>query len=422
MIPHSPEVAAVVPAAGRGDRLGTGRNKLAIPIAGEPILVRALRPLEACPLVGEIVVVVSPQGEPCIPDLEKWGMRKARILPVGGEERWQSVYNGLVRVSPRFDFVLIHDGARPFLSLDLLNRCVQEAFVHDAAVAAIPVTDTIKRTDASGLVVETLDRSQLWQVQTPQVFRKELILAAYRGASEAAHQDPATDDAILVERLGTRVKLVMGDPFNIKVTRQVDLMFAQALASHWKGGWETAGEDAAGTQLSPSAAVQASPRGADFRSGFGYDVHPLAKGRPLVLGGVKIDHPLGLAGHSDADVVAHAICDALLGAAALGDIGQNFPEDDEEYRDISSLILLRRVSEMLAAAGYQVANIDVTVVAQEPKLAPYRLRMVENLSRAAALPSRCISVKATTTEKLGFVGRGEGIACYATALIYRKNL
>lgn len=406
----------MVPAAGSGERLAVGKNKLLLPLAGEPILVRALRPLEISPLVGEIVVVVRDRTEPFTSVLEESGIRKARVLPVGGKVRQQSVHNGLAHLESRFKFVIIHDGARPFLSPELLNRCIREGVASGAATAAVPVTDTVKRADASGLVAETLDRSHLWQVQTPQVFRTELILEAHRRAQEQAVEGGATDDASLVERLGVPVKLVLGDPLNIKITRQADLLFAEALAARWPKVGEGSGSKPGARTRRLSSVTPG------IRTGFGYDVHPLAKGRRLILGGVRITFPLGLLGHSDGDVLTHAICDALLGAASLGDIGKHFSDEEEEYRGISSLLLLRSVSEKLAEEGYQINNVDATVVAERPKLAPYHSQMEAKLARAALVPVHCINVKATTTEGLGFAGRGEGIACYATALIYKKSV
>jgi 2-C-methyl-D-erythritol 4-phosphate cytidylyltransferase/2-C-methyl-D-erythritol 2,4-cyclodiphosphate synthase len=416
MTTRLPELAAIVPAAGSGERLAIGKSKLLLTLAGEPIITHSLRTLELSPRVGEIIVVVGPRAKSITTAIAKSGFRKAKVLAVGGKSRQESVFNGLLQLNPAFKFILIHDGARPFLSPELLNLCIEGGLSFGAAAAAIPVTDTIKRAGDRGLVVETLDRSRLWQVQTPQVFRRELILEAHRQAQEAGNNS-STDDASLVERLGVPVKLVIGDPINIKITRQADLLFAEALAAQRSPQQVVRSEDkhARGARL-PSGYPP------DLHTGFGYDVHPLGKGRRLVLGGVRINHPLGLLGHSDGDVVTHAICDALLGAASLGDIGQHFPDKDEKYRGISSLVLLRDVAQKLAERGYYVKNIDVTVVAEEPKLASFRSQMEAKLARAVQVPVECVNVKATTTEGLGFAGRGEGIACYATALIYKKSV
>lgn len=367
--------------------------------------------------------------------LRRWGIQKARVLPLGGKDRQESVHKGLSQVSPSCEFVLIHDGARPFLSTELLNRCLQEGVACGAVAAALPVSNTIKRANVAGLVTQTLDRSVLWQIQTPQVFRRETIVRAHRQAQQDPSQGRATDDASLVERLGVPVRLVLGDPCNIKVTVPQDLLFAEAIAAHWSDGlgFDFAHrpdlvEGRAGAAAPLSRAPRRSSRSSDMsgasldlRTGFGYDVHPLAKGRALILGGVRIKHPLGLVGHSDGDVVTHAICDALLGAARLGDIGEHFPDAEEEYRGISSLLLLREVSEMLAANGYAVNNVDATVVAETPKVAPYRGQMERKLAQAAGVAETCVSVKATTTEGLGFAGREEGIACYAGALICKRS-
>ncbi len=311
---------------------------------------------------------------------------------LGGAERRDSVWQGLQEMSAGSDIVLIHDAARPFVSQRVISACIDAVRAHGAAVVACPVADTLKRADAGGTVAATLPRAGLWGAQTPQGFRADLARAAY--ARAIAENWDVTDDAAVVERAGHRVHLVEGDALNFKITGPDDLALAERLLGR--------------------ADVPSTPR-----SGFGYDVHRLAPDRPLVLGGVTVPHALGLLGHSDADVLAHAVIDALLGAAALGDIGQHFPDTDPRYRGISSLALLAQVGTLVRDSGYVIGNIDATIVAQAPKLAPYIPEMRARLAEALAVTVAQVSVKATTTEGLGFAGEGAGMAAYATASLGR---
>lgn len=293
----------------------------------------------------------------------------------------------------------VHDGARPLVTPVLIARVVAAAAKHGAAIPALPVGETVKRTNPSSTqVAETLDRRPLRLAQTPQVFGTELLRRAYAEAAAAAAGGQVTDDAQLVEAAGGVVRLVQGDPDNIKITLPEDLAVAEALLARRQGG----------------------SGGGALRVGHGYDVHRLVVGRALVLGGVALKHPLGLLGHSDADVLCHAAGDALLGAAALGDLGQHFPHDDPALRGISSLELLRRISALLHGAGCRLENLDVTVACQRPLLRPHVLAMRENLARALGVEPSQVSVKATTTEGLGFVGREEGIEARAVALVHKN--
>jgi 2-C-methyl-D-erythritol 4-phosphate cytidylyltransferase/2-C-methyl-D-erythritol 2,4-cyclodiphosphate synthase len=260
-------------------------------------------------------------------------------------------------------------------------------------VAAVALGDTIKEADGAGRVLGTLNRDRLRGVQTPQGFERSILLKAHRLAEESGKI--ATDDAALVEELGIPVYLVAGDEDNIKLTTPKDVWVAEALLRRRAGGEQ------------------------EQRVGHGYDVHRLLPGRPLILCGVEIAHDKGLLGHSDADVALHALCDALLGAAALGDIGSHFPDSDEAYRGISSLVLLERVAALLLKAGWRAVNADVTIAAQRPKLAPHLPRMRENIARALGVPLDCAGVKATTTEGLGFEGEEKGISAQAVCLLRR---
>ncbi|MGC8862541.1 MAG: 2-C-methyl-D-erythritol 4-phosphate cytidylyltransferase [Armatimonadota bacterium] len=378
--------SALIPAAGSGERFGRAGNKIFCEVAGKPVLAHTLAVFESCAAIEEIVLIVRQADLETARDLTKrFGLAKIRSIVCGGKHRHDSVANGLAHVT--LDIVAIHDAARPLVTDEIIRRSIEEAARTGACVAAVPVIDTIKSV-ADGRVEATVDRSSLYAVQTPQTFRTTLIVDAYARAYEDGFF--ATDDAALVERLGQEVTVVPGSYDNIKITTPADL-------------------EVVSTKLG----------GGEVRTGIGYDVHALVEGRKLILGGVQIDLEKGLAGHSDADVVVHAVMDALLGAASLGDIGRHFPDSDPQYRDISSLELLRRVGAMLSEAGWLVLNVDAVVVCERPKIAPFASAMSGRIAEALRIDANRISVKGTTTEGLGFAGRGEGIACQAVAAIRR---
>jgi 2-C-methyl-D-erythritol 4-phosphate cytidylyltransferase/2-C-methyl-D-erythritol 2,4-cyclodiphosphate synthase len=326
------------------------------------------------------VVVVLPATE-----LERWPGAVA-----GGSTRSESVRRGLAAVPADATIVCVHDAVRPFATAATYDAVI--AAVHagsDGAVPGTPVTDTIKRIDDAGRVVETPPRAELTAVQTPQAFRAAVLRQAHASGAEG------TDDAALVEAIGGTITVVPGDPANIKITHPGDL--------------ERAGQVTGGARPSPSG----------MRIGNGLDVHRFSDDpdRPLVLGGCVFAGERGLAGHSDADAVAHAVADALLGAAGLGDIGQQFPDTDERWRGADSIDLLRRVAELLDAEGWVATNVDCNVMCETPKLAPRRAEMQERLSAAIGA---AVSVKGRRAEGLGALGRREGIACWAVAMIERK--
>lgn len=308
----------------------------------------------------------------------------------GGENRQQSVARGIASLGAAEDndIVLVHDAARPLLSPSLIKRCIEGARQHGSAVAALPVSDTLKEASTEHDVLQTISREGLWAVQTPQSFQMGLLREAHAQADRDAFI--GTDEASLVERLGAKqVHLVEGARENIKLTTAADLAFAE----HWLG--------------------------ARIRVGIGYDIHRLVADRPLWLGGVSIPSPFGLDGHSDADVVLHALCDSLLGAAGLPDIGQLYPNQDPAYKGISSIKLLSDVAARLAGGGWRVANADCTVIAEEPKIAPHAPAMRSLIAGVLGLDEGAVSIKATTNEGLGALGEGRGIACFATASIVR---
>lgn len=390
-------LAFIVPAAGQGSRLQAGQNKMLVPLAGQPLLTRTLSALargaaEANIEVTETIIVaaadeVSLIEKKLLPEVKPHqALGRLQVVP-GGATRQQSVANGLAALSHAAQFVAVHDGARPNISGALLQRVVAAGKRHGAAVPTLMLTDTVKKVGESGRVVKTLPRATLRLVQTPQVFRRDWLERAHRRAADTGAQ--GTDDASLVEMLGEGVYTVPGTPENIKVTEPGDLERA------WMA-----------RQATPPRSV---------RVGFGYDVHRVSADpqRPLILGGVRLPAATGLEGHSDADVLAHAITDALLGAAALGDIGQHFPDTDTRYAGADSMKLLQQVVVLINEAGLSLINVDATVAAEAPRLAPHIPAIRQRLAQTLTLPVAAVSVKATTSEGLGFVGTGAGVAAYA---------
>ena len=388
------EVGAVIAAAGRSTRFGAGLPKVFAPLCGCPVLAWSLRAYSQCPEVDEIVLVVPPEHLHRALDLcAEEGMLGSCTVIAGGERRMQSVMAGLQALAQEPPaIVCVHDGARPLVEPAIIEQSIEACRQHGAVIAAVSVTDTIKQADRDGRIFATPPRAELYHAQTPQTFSFDLLLSAYRRAEREGWE--ATDDAALVERTGQAVFVSEGHPDNLKVTTPDDLARADWILRRRLG------------EFAPQVRV-----------GTGYDVHALVEGRPLVLGGVTLPHPTGLAGHSDADVLLHAVCDALLGAAALGDLGQHFPDTDPQYAGADSADLTRQVVGMLAEAGWQPANVDATVICERPKLAPHIPEMRARIAAALDLPVGAVSVKATTTEGLGFTGRGEGIAAQAVVLL-----
>ncbi len=375
-----PKVSAIVVAGGSSARM-KGVDKLFVPLGGRTVLARSVEALASHPEIDEVVVAASAQNLEAVRALFA-GTPKLRAVVAGGATRTLSVQSGLAACSPDAEYYAIHDAARPFVRADLISRTIRAAVEFGAAAPGVPVTDTIKRVDGCETVVDTPDRASLRAVSTPQVFEATLYRAAIKGQTEAF------DDCQLLERVGRKVCVVAGDRDNIKLTTPEDIGRARQLAG------ET-----------------------EMRIGHGYDVHKLVEGRKLILGGVEIPHEKGLLGHSDADVLLHAISDALLGAAALGDVGKHFPDTDEQYKGADSMKLLEAVVSLLRERGWAVGNIDATVIAQAPKLRPHIDAMRDNIARACGCAADRISVKATTEEGLGFTGDKSGIAAHAVALI-----
>lgn len=387
------KTAVIIAAAGSGKRMGGALPKQYVRLGDISVLARTVKAFSALEEVNLITVVTNEEYmDRCREELDNLGlMSKVNEILPGGKERQDSIYNAVKQLPKEVELVLVHDGVRPFVTGDLILRTIEAAKTYGAAVAAVPVKDTIKETKENFLT-NTLDRNNLYSIQTPQGFHKDILVHAY----EEAYQKNiyGTDDAFLVEKTGQKVYVVKGDYFNIKITTLEDMVFGEAILGGQK----------------------------DIRVGTGYDVHRLVPDRKLILGGIDIPFEKGLLGHSDADVLLHAIMDALLGAAALGDIGIHFPDKDDSYRGISSLILLAKVGELLHKEGYLIGNIDATVIAQMPKIAPYTDEMRTRISEALNIEKNKINIKGTTTEKLGFCGRGEAIAAQAAVLIIRRSV
>ena len=399
-LPPPERVAAVVVAAGRGQRLAAP-DKVLLPLAGQPMLAWSLAAIAATPQIGTVVVVAGEHTIASVEALiEERAFQKVVAVVPGGERRQDSVAAGLAALPDQTEVVLIHDGARPLADADLFRRCAEAAAATGAVIAAMPVADTLKHvTGADRVIAGTVDRSGLWAAQTPQAFRLDVLRRAF--ASNAGAD--VTDEALLCEAAGIPVQVVSSSSANLKVTHPEDVAVAEALLR-------------ARTPLQEIAPLPASPP--PFRTGIGYDIHRFAPGRRLVLGGVEIPHELGLDGHSDADVLLHAIADAILGAAALGDIGQHFPPGDARFRDADSQDLLRESVRLARAAGWAPANIDATLLAEAPRIGPHVPLMRELIAACLGLRPDAVGVKATTNETLGAIGRREGIAALAVATLY----
>jgi 2-C-methyl-D-erythritol 4-phosphate cytidylyltransferase/2-C-methyl-D-erythritol 2,4-cyclodiphosphate synthase len=384
----TPRVAAIVVAAGRGLRAGGDLPKQYRQIAGEPVIRPSLARFASHPGIDAVQPVIHPDDAAMF-QTSTSGLDL--LAPVhGGATRQGSVRAGLEALAVRKpDIVLVHDAARPFLSDALVARAIAAAETSGAAVPGIAVADTMKKVDAAGRVVETVDRSQLRAVQTPQAFAFALLFAAHRKA-QAAGRDDFTDDAALAEWAGHQVAVFEGEAANVKLTTSDDFQRAEALRL---------------TAL------------ADVRIGSGFDVHAFGDGNHVMLGGVRIGHDRGLSGHSDADVVLHAVVDAILGALADGDIGAHFPPSDPQWRGASSDRFLAFAVERVRARGGMIAHLDITVVCEAPRIGPHRDAIRECVAAIAGIEPSRVAVKATTSEKMGFTGRGEGIVAMATATV-----
>jgi 2-C-methyl-D-erythritol 4-phosphate cytidylyltransferase/2-C-methyl-D-erythritol 2,4-cyclodiphosphate synthase len=382
-------VAAIIVAAGRGERAGGGIPKQYRAIAGEPMIRPTLSAFLNHPQIDLVLPVIHP-GDDGIYNESIAGLAKLPPPVPGGATRQASVRAGLEALAASApELVLIHDAARPFLSSDLINRAIAAGRATHAAVPGIVIADTVKQIDSAGIVAATLDRSRLRIVQTPQAFAFDLILDAHRRAA-AAGLESFTDDAALAEWAGHRVGVFDGETGNVKVTTNEDFVRAEILNL---------------ASLS------------DIRTGNGFDVHAFADGDHVMLGGVRIPHSRGLTGHSDADVALHALVDAILGALADGDIGSHFPPSDPQWKGAASDRFLAFACERVRARHGMIAHLDVTIVCEAPRVSPHRDAIRARIAAIAGIPIGRVAVKATTSEQLGFTGRAEGMVALATATV-----
>ena len=394
-------VAAIIAAGGRGVRLGADRPKQFLEIQGRSILELSIKALAASDRIDEIVVALPEDHLDAVARSFKGQIKQPLQFVAGGARRQDSVANAFAKTSERADVVVIHDAARPFVTADVIDRAIDGALEYGAAIAAVTVRDTVKQTgdanaQGSRRILATIPRDSVFLAQTPQAFGRAVLA---RALAEGTQVD-ATDEAMLVERLGLPVHIVEGDLRNVKITTPEDLAAAKAVALQ--------------TSLSRLEGDGFSRR---LRIGNGYDLHRLIAGRPLILGGVTIPFELGLDGHSDADIVCHAVTDAVLGAAGIGDIGRLFPDTDAKWKGADSIALLKGAIAKVHDAGYRVSNVDVTVIAQKPKLLPYLEDMRGNLAAALDLDATAVSVKGKTNEGVESMGRSESMACHAVALL-----
>jgi 2-C-methyl-D-erythritol 4-phosphate cytidylyltransferase/2-C-methyl-D-erythritol 2,4-cyclodiphosphate synthase len=381
-------VTAIIAAGGRGARIGAERPKQLLAIGQSALLERSVGAFLAHPSIDEIVVALPPDILQAPPPY-LCGDGKPLRLVAGGPRRQDSVWNAFRAAAAESDLILVHDAARPFVSADLIARTIDAAAAHGAAIAAVPVRDTVKRVleaDGRRVITETIPRDTIFLAQTPQGFRRE-VLASALALGQAGWE--ATDEASLAERAGHTVHVVMGEPGNIKITTVHDLEDARQRARPARTG----------------------------RVGMGYDLHRLVEGRALILGGVAVPSDRGAFGHSDADVICHAVTDAVLGAASLGDIGLHFPDSDPRWKGANSLEMLRSAVAMAVENGFEMGNVDVTVQLEAPKLRAYIDRIRESLAGAVGLDASRVSVKAKTNEGVDAVGRGEAIVAHAVAIL-----
>lgn len=375
-------------AGGKGTRMKAAVNKVLLDLCGKPVILRSAEAFSS--LADDMIIVCRAEDQPVI---ESIFSRSSLPFPVyftsGGNTRQESVLNGVRMLSAGYnDIILIHDAARCLVNQELISRVIESVLDSGTGIPGIPATSTFKICNDEHYVMHTPDRSSLYEIQTPQGFTAEVFIPAALKAAEDGID--CTDDAGILEHYHIPVHIVPGSSQNIKLTEPEDMSRASSIL---KG-------DAA-----------------NMRIGMGYDVHRLTDGRKLILCGVEVPFSQGLLGHSDADVALHALMDAMFGACALGDIGKHFPDTSDLYKDISSVFLLKETNRIIGEAGYKVSNTDITIVAQKPKLLPFIPQMTEIVADTLGIPLSAVNIKATTTEKLGFEGRMEGISAYAVCAV-----
>ena len=383
-------IAALIVAAGRGTRAGAGElPKQYRLVRGRPMLAHSIGSFADYPGIGLVQVAYNPSDRALYD--QATAQFGNRLLPpvAGGADRQGSVLAGLEALSSHAPTqVLIHDAARPFLKADVISRVLDSLTRHAGAIPAEPMTDTLKREGQGGTISGTVERAGLWRAQTPQGFQFPAILEAHRRAA-AAGQHSLTDDAAVAEWAGIPVALVQGSAENRKLTTLEDFLAAEV----------------------------ASPSLPDFRTGSGFDVHRFMAGNHVMLCGVRVPHDQGVEAHSDGDVALHALTDALLGAIGAGDIGQHFPPSDPKWRGADSALFVTEAARLVRARGGRISNADVTILCERPRIGPFRQAMVERMAAILEISPDRVNLKATTTEKLGFTGRGEGLAAMATVTV-----
>ena len=379
-------LAALIVAAGSGTRMKC--DKMLLSICKKSVIARTVEIFAQCGFFDEIIIAAAKNNiQPFYEELRKYSLDKNVTIVEGGSTRGESVKNALMCV--KSEFVLVHDGARALVTEDIIENTAAECIKYGAAAAAVAPKDTIKQICENGDIKSTVPRKESVLVQTPQGFKTAQLLKGYSlfGTQE-------TDDCAVMEKMGVKIRITEGSYENIKLTTQEDLITARGVLQKRGEG----GNDA-------------------MRIGTGFDTHKMVEGRSLIIGGTHIPYEKGLLGHSDADVLIHAVIDALFGAGALGDIGTHFPDTDEKYRGISSMLLLEKAAEKIRSAGFEIGNVDTTIIAQSPKMSPYIDKMRENLASAMKINVSQVSVKAKSNEHMGFTGRGEGIEARAVALL-----
>lgn len=389
-----PGTAVIIVAAGRGHRFGAEMPKQFLRAGGRPLIRHAVEAFTAHPSVDTVLPVIHPDDAEIVADALD-GLEYMQPV-AGGPARQDSVRNGLEALADLApDIVLIHDAARPLVAHDMIDRVIAGLDAHLGVIPALQVVDTLKRAGADGVIAGTVSRDGLWRAQTPQGFRFGALLQAHR---TVAGQE-LTDDAAVMEAAGHKVAVVAGDDANLKVTTPDDLGKVEKMMA------QSAGQSS----------------GTGFRVGNGFDVHKLGPGDHVTLCGVEIAHDQALVGHSDADVALHALCDAIFGALGDGDIGSHFPPSDEQWRGAPSDRFLVYACERMRERGFELANADITIICERPKIGPHRDVMRARIADVMNTELSRVSVKATTTEKLGFTGRGEGIAAQASVLLISEN-
>jgi 2-C-methyl-D-erythritol 4-phosphate cytidylyltransferase/2-C-methyl-D-erythritol 2,4-cyclodiphosphate synthase len=384
------KIGAVVVAAGTGSRAGGEKPKQYQVIGGRPVVWWALKSFCDHPSIAHIQPVIGVGQNDLFASASQGLAIEAPVI--GGETRQESCRRGLEAIARHhLTHVLIHDAARPFVSADLISRVIAGLQAHQSAIPGLAIADTVKKAPF-GTIERTIDRTGLWTVQTPQGFAFEAIRAAHEKAA-ATGQSSLTDDAAVAELAGLEVAIIPGDAENRKMTTAADLAEADRALS---------------TSLSDLP---------DIRTGIGIDIHPFAEGDHVMLCGLPIAHTHRLAGHSDADAALHALTDAILGAIGAGDIGTHFPPSDPQWKNAPSAIFLLKAVELVTQRGGKVGNVDLVILAEAPRIAPHISAMKAKLAALLGIAEDRIAIKATTTEKLGFVGRGEGITAYATVLV-----